>query len=212
MPRATTKQECGTAIWKMDASISCWLNSGEYKTQIDNLLTDIVRGSELSETEAETASVFERGLYFLLKTHANVTIKLRKETNVNYIVHSFSNISRGRLDAVINNLIIEYKHHSALTSSRKIISAITQVQDYLNALYNNNRIKYDAILTDGIHIIYFSFVGDQVKNTTIKNLDIDDIDTIIKAILNNDTKKFEPINIVNDFSIKLHSNSSDPVQ
>ena len=146
-------------------------------------------------------------MYFLLKTHANVTIKPRKETNVNFIVHSFSNISRGRLDAVINDLIIEYKHHSALTSKRKIDLAIKQVHDYLNALYNNNHIKHDAILTDGIRIIYFSFVGDQVKNTTIKNLDIDDIDTIIKAILNNDTKKFEPINIVNDFSISLRSDS-----
>jgi hypothetical protein len=191
----------------MDASVTNWLNSGEYKTQIDNLLTEIVRGAELSITEAETASVFEQGLYFLLKTHANVTIKPRKETNVNFIVHSFSNISRGRLDAVINDLIIEYKHHSALTSKRKIDLAIKQVHDYLNALYNNNHIKHDAILTDGIRIIYFSFVGDQVKNTTIKNLDIDDIDTIIKAILNNDTKKFEPINIVNDFSISLRSDS-----
>ena len=191
----------------MDASITNWLNSGEYKTQIDNLLTEIVRGAELSTTEAETASVFEQGLYFFLKTHANITIRPRKETKVNYIVHSFSKISRGRLDAVINNLIIEYKHHSALSSKRKIESAIKQVHDYLNALNNNKRIKHDAILTDGLRIIYFSFVGEQVRYTTIKNLDVDDIDTIIKAILNNDTKKFEPINIVNDFSIFPHGDS-----
>ena len=191
----------------MDANVTNWLNSGEYKTQIDNLLTEIVRGAELSTTEAETASVFEQGLYFLLKTHANETIKPRKEINVNYIVHSFSNISRGRLDAVINDLIIEYKHHSALTSKRKIESAITQVHGYLNSIYKNKKIKHDAILTDGIRIIYFSFVGEQVNNTTIKNLDVDDIDTIIKAILNNDTKKFEPINIVKDFSIYPHSDS-----
>lgn len=209
MPRATTKQIIvARQLRDMDATVTNWLNSGEYKTQIDNLLTEIVRDAELSSTEAETASVFENGLYYLIKRHAKITIKAQKEKPVQSIVHAFSKrVTHGRLDAIINDLIIEYKHHSALRTHKKIDEAIKQVHDYLYALYRNTDIKHDAILTDGLSIIYFSFVGDKVRNTIIKNLEIDDIDTIIKAILNNEKKKFDPINIVNDFSIFPQSDS-----
>lgn len=191
------------------SSIANWLNSGEYQTDIDNVLTNIVRGSELSKSEAETASVFENELYYLLKSRVNHTISLKKEQAVNGIVHSFSDKpTHGRLDAVINDLIIEYKHHSALKTNNDVTAALKQVVDYLLALYNCFGIKHDAILTDGIRIVYFSFVGEQVKNTTIKILEVGDIDTIIKAILNNSTKKFEPVNIVHDFAISFHAPSS----
>lgn len=38
--------------------ISKWVNSGEYRTEIDSVLTSIIRKSELSTSEAETSSVF----------------------------------------------------------------------------------------------------------------------------------------------------------
>lgn len=42
--------------------------------------------------------------------------------------------------------------------------------------------KHDAILTDGIKIAYFSFVGDEVRHTSLKIMEASDIDTLIKAI------------------------------
>lgn len=41
------------------SQISNWLNSGEYKSQIDSLLTKIVRDCEHSDSEAHTSSIFE---------------------------------------------------------------------------------------------------------------------------------------------------------
>lgn len=82
-----------------------------------------------------------------------------------------------------------------------------QVIDYLVALYNQSGAKYDAILTDGIKIAYFQFVSDKVKSTALRPMTVNDIDLIIRGILNDDTKKFEPCNIVADFAIREMSDS-----
>lgn len=193
----------------IDSNIARWLESGEYKSQIDNVLTNIVRNCEFASSEAETASVFEREILFFLRDKIHFEVPLHKETVIRGIVHSFdATESNGRIDAIMNNLIIEYKHHSALNSDSDIELAQLQIHDYLIALYSNTGIKHDGILTDGLKISYFSFVGDCVRNTTLKCLDVTDIDTIIKAILNNSTKKFEPINIVRDFAISPISDST----
>ena len=47
-----------------------------------------------------------------------------------------------------------------------------------------------------------------MRHTSLRNLSVDDIDRIIKAILNNQTKKFGPVNIVKDFSISAMSSSA----
>ncbi len=192
----------------INSRISQWLDSGEYLTEIDNVLTNIVRKSELANSEAETASIFEREIFFLLRKRLDFEINISRETTINGIVHSFSTDERsGRIDAIINSLLIEYKHHTALSSSTDIQSAFTQVEEYLKAYSLCHGEKHDAILTDGIKIAYFSFVGDEVRHTSLKIMEASDIDTLIKAILNNRTKKFEPTNIVKDFAISSQSDS-----
>lgn len=189
------------------------MKSGEYHTQIDNVLTKIVRECETSDSEAHTSSIFEREIYFLVRSQLGIELSFSKETPVEGIVHKFEGLSsrksgHGRLDAVVNNVIIEYKHHSKLKTEKQITSAFEQVKDYLVALDKLENIKYDAILTDGVKIAYFQFIGDAVKNTSLRNMSVDDIDRIIKAILNNQSKKFEPSNIVKDFSISSNSSSA----
>lgn len=192
----------------INSLITQWLDSGEHYTEIDNLFSNIVRRSESSESESETASIFEREIYFFLRTKFDIEIELKKESVVKGIVHSFSSkISSGRIDAIMNNLIIEYKHHSALRSINEISSAFQQVEEYLAALYKNNGTKHDAILTDGLKIAYFSFVGEEIRHTALKVLESSDIDVIIRAVLNNNTKKFEPLNIVRDFAVSSLSDS-----
>ena len=186
----------------INSTIAKWLDSGEHHIEIDNVFSNIVRKSESSESESETASIFEREIYFFLRKKLDFEIEIKKESVVKGIVHAFtSKKSIGRIDAIMNNLIIEYKHHSALCSSKEISSAFRQVEEYLVTLFNNNGTKHDAILTDGLKISYFSFVGEEVRHTALKVLESSDVEVIIKAMLNNNTKKFEPINIVRDFSI-----------
>lgn len=194
--------------------ISQWLKSGEYQIEIDALLTNIIRKSELAESEAETSAIFENEIYYFMRSKFAVDLHFQKETPVEGVVHTFGNSlqrtsGKGRMDAVVNNLVIEYKHYSKLFKSkdkdRK--KAFKQVSDYLYALYDLKKEKYDAILTDGLSVSYFSFVGDTVQHTALRTITTEDIDTIVKAILNNKSKKFEPKNIVRDFSISSLSSS-----
>lgn len=186
----------------MNTNAFNWVNSGEYRTDIDSALTNIIKGAEHAKSEAETASVFEKEIYFLLRQRLGINLSIQKEKAVYGIIHSFSNRPKnGRIDSIVNELIIEYKHRSALKVNKDIEKAYAQVRNYLIALYKTTGKKYDALLTDGTKIAYFSFTGVEVCHTSLKAIAIEDIDTIIRAILNNNTKKFEPSNIVKDFAI-----------
>ena len=195
------------------SNVSEWLKSGEYKTQIDAARTKIIRECENSESEAHTASIFENTIYSLIHEHTGVEPSFVKESPVKGIMHHvFGGLAqrrsgRGRLDAVVNNMVIEYKHHSKLQSNNEKSIAFEQVRDYLTALKLNDD-EYDAILTDGIKVAYFSFVNGIIQHTSLHNIASDDIDRIICAILNNQKKKFEPANIVKDFAISQNSDSS----
>ena len=193
-------------------TISNWLRSGEYFTQIDSELTKIIRNCEGSRSESQTASIFENEIYFLVRSQIGIELSFSKEERVDGIVHKFDGLvtrksGHGRLDAVVNDIVIEYKHHTKLNTSKQKTSAFEQVKDYLIALERNENRKCDAILTDGINIAYFQSIGDVISNSSLRHITVDDIDRIIKAILSNQSKKFEPSNIVRDFSISPNSHS-----
>ena len=170
--------------------ISNWLKSGEYKSQIDAVLTKIIRDCEHSDSEAHTSSIFETEIYYLIRRQVGIELNFSKERPVEGIIHKFEGLysrksGKGRLDTVVNNIIIEYKHNTKLVTQKQIETAFEQVKDYLIALDTNEGVKYDAILTDGIHIAYFQFIGNIVRHTSLRNISVDDIDRIIRAILNN---------------------------
>lgn len=197
-------------------TISNWLRSGEYNAQIDSVLTKIIRDCEISNSESQTASVFEREIYFLVRSHLNIELSFNKEQHIDGIVHKFDGLSSrksgsGRLDAVVNDIVIEYKHHTKLRTQKQIESAFEQVKDYLDALEESENRKCDAILTDGIKVAYFQSIGNVISHSSLRSITVDDIDRIIKALLSNQSKKFEPANIVRDFSISPDSPSESKV-
>lgn len=199
---------------EIDRKIANWLSSGEFHSEIDAALTNIVRCSELARTEADTATVFENEIYSMIRSRLGIAIDISKETPVKGVVHSFGTLAsrhsgRGRIDAVINSLVVEYKHCSKLTKSNETQrqQAIAQVEDYLIALYRDDGIKRSAVLTDGVGIAYFSFSGERVRHTHLRMIGVDDIETLVRAILVSRTKKFEPRNIARDFSVSAASKS-----
>ena len=194
-------------------SISTWLNSPEYHSQITATLTKITRSARFAKNEAETASIFESEIYFLIRKQLGIELEIQKERNPANIIHHFPNPAthrtrQGRMDAIVNNLVIEYKHHSKLHFPSDIKSAVAQVKGYLNVLKEDQNSEYNAILTDGTKISYFSFSDDSICNTSLRKLRTEDIDRIIRAMLSNKSKKFEPTNIVKDFSILPDSPSN----
>ena len=195
------------------AKVAMWLESGEFQFAMDSALTNILKGAHNASNEAETADVFEKEIYFLLRRHVGIVIGFEKEKSVSCVVHNFGDPAkrksgRGRMDAIVNSLVIEYKHRSKLKTVKQKEEAIEQVKGYLTALARQDGVKRSAILTDGLTIAYFDFVGDEIRNTQLRMLSKNDLETIVRAILNNKTNKFEPMNIVADFSVSAAYNSS----
>lgn len=196
----------------MNKKISEWIDSGQYKTEISNALSNIVKVCSCSKSEAETASYFENEIYYLIRKNTGIALKFSQEKPVKGIRHNFGNLSNrtsgsGRLDSVVNGLVIEYKHYSKLKTENEKLLARHQTEDYLYAIKNSTGKELNAILTDGINIQYFSFSGNIVKSTLLRPICVDDIDAIIKGIVSNDCKKFVPENICRDFSLYLNDNS-----
>lgn len=189
-----------------------WLNSGEYQTDIADLRTKIMSGATNAKNEAKIASIFETELYYLVRSKTNIELKFQPEVKVDNITHNFGSLAsktsgRGRIDVVVNNLVIEYKHHTKLETEKQKKTAIHQVIDYLIALYKKDNIKYSAILTDGLKICYFQFVGENIQYSSLRPIQIFDISNIVNAIISNSKKKFVPSNILRDFSINPEINS-----
>ena len=103
-----------------DAKIATWLSSGEFQVAMDNALTNILKGAHNAKSEADTATLFENEIYFLLRQQLGFDAHFQKEVSIRSgVVHNFGDLSRrksgkGRMDAVINSLVIEYKHREKL--------------------------------------------------------------------------------------------------
>lgn len=183
-----------------------WINSGEFLTDIEDARTEILKNSKASENERQTANAFENALYFLIRSKTGLKVDFSSEKSVENVMHKFGTLSarnsgHGRLDAVVNNLVIEYKHHKKLETEEQYNTACQQVADYLTALYNNTGTKYNAILTDGLRICYFNYGETDIQHSSLTSLSKEDIETIVKAIVLNEKKKFVSKNITHDFGI-----------
>ena len=196
----------------MSDAVLDWFNSGEYKSNIDELRTSIMRGCKQSNSESSTALIFEKELYYLIRSKTGISLNFRKEESVDNITHMFGDLKKrtsgkGRLDAILNNLIIEYKHNTKLKTAKQRKEAIQQVEDYLRAIKENDNFECNAILTDGLNICFFSFVNGKIHHSQLSQLSNDDIDRIIKALVTNEKKRFIPENILTDFAIIPNTDS-----
>ena len=175
------------------------LNSEEYQNGLKKLTTEIVVKSKNADNEATVASSFENSIYHFIRQWFDKSIVFDKEKNLgNSVGHIFSN---KRMDAVYNNLIIEYKHKSKLNSQKDIEEAEKQTLNYLQTHLDKN-IEYDAILTDGVQIKFFSVQNKNIKISPFVNITTNAIDRIIKSLIFFDKKKLIGGNIAKDFKIK----------
>lgn len=109
-----------------------WLENGEYWTHVEEIRTSIMRDAMIAKTESQTAEAFQRQLYYFIRSNTGVEIGFKPETPIKGgLTHNFGILKnrtsgRGRLDAVVNNLIIEYKKHSKL--EKKLIRILQKIK------------------------------------------------------------------------------------
>ena len=177
------------------------LNSKEYECKLSEHLTNLLRRTKSASTEADVAFAFESEIYLFVRTLFDIDLNFRKEASQSSLRHTFS----GRMDAVCNNLVIEYKNRGKLDSPRDKAKAEKQLSDYLNQLLQNEKHEYHGVLTDGIKIKYIYFLEGNLHSTSYKNINENDLDKLVKSLVDVKNKRFVPQNVVNDFKINTKS-------
>jgi len=126
--------------------------SQEYKLRQPDFRALLVKlGKEIKSlalsapNEATIASHIELKLYGLLQSVFNRDFLPEKEISVGTIRH----IKKGRLDSRIGALVIEYKHHSKLTTTANKKVALSQLEGYLIDMTPQKGQAISGILTDG---------------------------------------------------------------
>lgn len=185
-------------------SIDNIINSKEYKIKLSEHLTTLLKRTKSSENEASVAFSFESEIYLFVRTVFNIDINFRKEESQSTLRHKFT----GRMDAVCNNLVIEYKRQGKLDTDKDKKKAFEQLSNYLNQLLEEDKNEYYGILTDGIKIKYVYYQNGQLESTPYKNIDETDLDKIIKSLVDLNNKRFVPKNIVEDFKLNSQSEVS----
>lgn len=179
-------------------SFNVKMKSSDFKEKLEELTKSIIQSAKNSVNETHLAQEFSYHLKKFLSVELGIeNINLDPEVNDRILGHKFT----GRMDAVSNSLIFEYKHHSKLLTNKDKEKAHDQVLDYLEQLYAVEGKQYRAIITDGIKIKYYYFIENDIRWSSFSDIDSDDISIIIKSILNFENKKFLPENIVKDFSL-----------
>ena len=129
------------------------LNSNEYKCKLSEHLTLLLKRTKASQTEATTSFAFESEIYIFVRNVFNLDIEFRKEESQSTLRHKFV----GRMDAVCNNLVIEYKKRGKLDGKKDKEKATKQLSEYLLQLLKEDGNEYQGVLTDGVKIRYIYF-------------------------------------------------------
>lgn len=191
--------------------LKMWKDSDHYVSDLKELSKSIVKQCREASSEAGAASVFENELYYSIRSNTEIRINFKKEAIVSGVVHTFGKLAdrksgKGRLDAVVNNIVIEYKHHSKLQSEEDIRIAIEQITDYLSALKNESGIECDGILTSGVKVIFFTFKNGTIVHSATYSLGVRDVELIVGAILSANCKTFTSANVIADFAVRSDPN------
>lgn len=171
--------------------------SNEYREKLDDIASNLIQYSQEKDNEATIGAYFEEKLYKFIESKFNRSIEFDKEqTKKDLHVDVF----KGRIDAVANNLIIEYKRPSTFTNASDSVreDGINQLKDYLTQLKDDGNV-FDGIITDGTCYIRMYYSDGDLVTTPLRRLDVDGLDFIIKSILNVDKKQFVGANLINDF-------------
>ncbi len=180
------------------------IGTAEYKIKLEETLVSIMNQVLSARTESSVASRFENNLYFFIKDFFEKEIVFDKEEGQGYFRHTFS--FKGRMDAISNELVIEYKFYDVLDSRKEQEKAVNQIKSYLQQIYDNTHVSRQGVLTDGKRVCYFYFDDGEIINTSFHTLELADLDMIVKSLLNVGLKQFIPRNIVQDFQLDSQNN------
>ncbi|MFO8058633.1 MAG: N-6 DNA methylase [bacterium] len=168
---------------------------------LDQAANEIKNEAKKSINEATIAGIFERVLYHTLRS-IGLYFHPEKETTVETERH----VRKGRTDARLGALVIEYKHFSKLQNEETIEEAIQQLENYIKSISEQDDTETIGFLTDGFNCYEIrSISGEIVALSGRTELNKDVLLRITRSILSLDQYALNARNLVRDFCGKQFS-------
>lgn len=146
--------------------------------------------------EATIASNFELKLYGLIKQRLHIEFEPVKEEAIATRRH----VAKGRIDARIGALVIEYKQAAKLEKPKDRASASSQLGNYLDSLPPEQRHGAVGVLTDGRVIQFVSHQDDGTRiASAFEDLSGDHLLRLVRGVLSLDKKALTPENLIAGF-------------
>jgi N-6 DNA Methylase len=137
------------------------LESAEFSAALSDAAVEIRSGAIATATEATIAGYFERVLYATLRD-----IGLRFHPEKEIVVDTERHVGRGRIDARLGAVVIEYKKPLRFKTDADVKSAIEQIGNYLTSLSRQDMSSYCGFVTDGRRFVEVRATAGRVTSST----------------------------------------------
>lgn len=167
---------------------------GSDSQELVKLAEDIRKQAERAPNEATIASIFETKLYELVKRLHSVELNLAKEE----LISTNRHVAKGRMDARIGSLVIEYKKKLSTQSLKN--AAVLQIKNYLENLPDSLKHGAVGVLTNGQLIKFISYDDNSsFTETAFEKLSGEHLKRIVRNVLSLDKKALTPSNLIAEF-------------
>ncbi len=172
------------------------INTKDFEFELNKLATEIRLIGKSALNEATMATNFELKLYAFLKNELGIDFEPIKEESIDTKRH----IMKGRIDSRIGFLVIEYKHHSKLSSLVQQNKATEQLKNYISSMKSDIMQTSIGVITDGISIKFITQVGSKTESeTAFQQLNGKHLVEMVKGIILSNKKALTPKNLVLSF-------------
>lgn len=176
------------------------LSHSAFRDLLDERAAEIRKEALTAPNEATIATNFELKLYGLITERLGAKFSPIKEQSVDTRRH----VKKGRLDARIGAVVIEYKQKRKLDSKQDQGKAIQQIKDYLEALWDKQGegVKHEmlGVLTDGWRIKFITIAPDgSLTESAFDDLNGEHLARIIRTVLTLNKRALTPDNLIAGF-------------
>lgn len=181
-------------------SLNKMMGSPVFQAELDNLAQKISRESLAAPNEATVVSNFERELYAFLRDAAGLDFKAERELQIDVVDQTGRRLLKGRMDSRIGALVIEYKHHSNLTTASHKARVLKQITGYLTSIHKDTRKAIVGIVTDGVQAQVVQIDADgRLASGAFEPLNRGHLERVITSAVLLGQTALTPENLVADF-------------
>lgn len=175
-----------------------------YLNSLDKTRESLFNKIKDNMNESTVSSIFENELYNLIENNFDIpSFHFDKE----FTKTDFGQDFTGRIDMKYNGLLVEYKKPKELITTTQQRNAQSQLINYYEQLKDTHNIT-TMIITDGRIISKIGYVNGEYVTLPFKNITLNDLDEIVKALIYSGSKKLTSKNITDDFGITPDSIST----